>query len=76
MSKIESMWDAEEPEDEEYAEIVTHFVTLLALGEDHSFPAELQDNIHGSAKWLQKIFAEVPAEKKTVQRIKDMCETS
>lgn len=50
-------------------------VTLLALGEDHGFPAELQDNIHGSAKWLQKIFAEVLAEKKIVQRIIDMCET-
>lgn len=75
MSKIDRMWVAEEPGDDEYAEIVTHLVTLLAFREDHSLPLELQDNIRGPPKWLQKIFVEVLAETKKVKRIIDMCKT-
>ncbi|KAK7716376.1 hypothetical protein SLS64_003530 [Diaporthe eres] len=75
LSTIEGMWVKEKPEGEEYAEIVTHFVTLLALREDHSFPAELQQTIHRSAKWLQKIYVEVLAENKKLTLIVAMCKT-
>ncbi|KAG6362518.1 hypothetical protein INS49_007610 [Diaporthe citri] len=44
MSKIESMRDAEEPEDDEYAEIITHFITLWAKWLQKIFAEVLAEN--------------------------------